>query len=134
MSYLTKELLDQIKNIKFFEYLRKSSEDNEDRQVRSIPGQRTDIEVQLINNYNLDVIKPHYEESKTAFKEGRPYFNEMLTRIKNGEAQGVIAWHPNRLARNYGDGGNFVQLMSDGKIKYVLTCAGIFENNPRDKE
>lgn len=134
MSYLTKESLDQIKQVKFFVYLRKSSEDNEDRQVRSIPGQRKDVEEQLIDKYGLHTVKPYFEESQSAFKEDRPDFNDMLDRIKDGEAQGVIVWHPNRLARNYGDGGRFVQAMLNGKITIVLTCAGIFDNNARDRD
>ncbi|KKQ73702.1 MAG: resolvase domain-containing protein, partial [Candidatus Woesebacteria bacterium GW2011_GWB1_38_5b] len=134
MSYLTQELVKQLKEIKFIVYLRKSSEDNEDRQIRSIPGQRMDIDEQLVNKYGIKVIKPYLEESQTAFKEGRPQFNEVLQMTENNQAQGVIVWHPNRLARNYGDGGRFVQAMSNSKIKVVLSCAGIFENNPRDKE
>lgn len=134
MAYLTKESLDQLKNIKFFVYLRKSSEDNEDRQIRSIPGQRMDIEEHLIHKYGLNVVRPYFEESQSAFKEDRPDFNNMLDRINHGEAQGVISWHPNRLARNYGDGGRFVQAMLNGKVKAVLTCAGIFDNNARDRD
>src|SRR3990172_674987 len=134
MSYLTKDTVEQIKKVIFFVYLRKSSEDNEDRQIRSIPGQRMDIEEQIIKKYGLKVITPYYEESHTAFKKGRPDFNEMIDRIQNDEAQGVITWHRNRLARNYKDGGAFVDLMSDGKVKIVISCAGIFDNNPRDKE
>ena len=29
----------------------------------------------------------------------------MMRRIEAGEAQGIIAWHPDRLARNSMDGG-----------------------------
>ena len=89
----------------------------------------------LIKKYNLRVAKPYLEESQSAFKEGRSKFNEMLERLRNDEAQGVIVWHPNRIARNYADGGKFVQAMSDGHIKIVFTWAGgTFEDNPRDKE
>jgi site-specific DNA recombinase len=134
MAYYSNELISRLKGMKFFVYLRKSSEDNEDRQIRSIPGQKTDIEEQLVNKFGLNVIKPYYEESQTAHKKGRPNFQDMLQRLDKGEADGVISWHANRLARNYGDGGDLVQLIAEEKIKVVLTCYGFYENNPRDKE
>lgn len=139
MAYLDKETLDKIKEYKFFVYLRKSSEDSEDRQIASLPRQTHEVEDQIIKKYNLKIMrasadKLYYEESRSAFKEGRDDFNEMLQRVKNGEGNAVIVWHANRLARNYGDGGNFVQMVSDGQIKIVITCYGSYENNPRDLE
>jgi site-specific DNA recombinase len=139
MAYLDKEILDKIKGYKFFVYLRKSSEDSEDRQIASLPRQTHEVEDQLINKYSLKITKassdkPYYEESKSAYKEGRPGFNEMLQRIRSGEADGIIVWHANRLSRNYGDGGNLVQMVSDGLIKIVIACQGSYENNPRDLE
>lgn len=134
MSYFYKDTIEKLHKMKFFVYLRRSSEDNEDRQIRSIPGQLHDITEFLIDKYHLKIIEPIYKESRTAFKAGRSDFNEMLQKLENGEADGVICWHANRLARNYGDGGRFVQFMSENKIKVVLTCQAMFENNPRDKE
>ncbi len=134
MSYFNKDFADQLKERKFFVYLRRSSEDSEDRQIASIPRQLHEVEEEIINRYGLNVIKPFYEESRSAFKEGRPDFNDILQKAKAGEGDGVITWHANRLARNYGDGGKFVQTLSDGDIKIVLTCSGHFENTPRDLE
>ena len=48
--------------------------------------------------------------------------------------QVVLVWHPNRIAGNYSDSGEFVQLLADGKLKYVVTPHGIFESSPRDQE
>jgi len=139
MAYLDSETLNKIRGYRFFVYLRKSSDDSEDRQIASLPRQTHEVEDQIIKKYNLKIVKaladkPYFEESQSAFKEGRPYFDEMLQRIGNKEADGVIVWHANRLARNYGDGGNFVQMVSDGHIKIVVTCYGSFENTPRDLE
>ena len=134
MAYLDKETLEKIKRYRFFVYLRKSSEDSEDRQIASIPRQTHEVEQNLISKYGLNVIKPYYEEEKSAFKEGRLFFSDILQGLESGKGQGVISWHANRLARNYGDGGKFVQMLMDGKIKMVITCYGIYENNPRDLE
>ena len=134
MAYLYKDTIEQYKKLKFLVYFRRSSADSEDRQIRSIPGQLLDVNDQLIERFHLNVIKPYFQESQSAFKEGRPDFNEMLRQIEAGEANGVIVWHANRIARNYGDGGRFVQILMDGKIKILMTCFGVFESNPRDLE
>tara|TARA_B100001989_G_C24385637_1_gene386617 strand:- start:36 stop:320 length:285 start_codon:yes stop_codon:yes gene_type:complete len=47
----------------------------------------------------------------SAKKPGRPVFNQMLTELEQGNAQGIIAWHPDHLARNTYDGG---------KIQYLI--------------
>ncbi|MCX6784278.1 MAG: recombinase family protein [candidate division WWE3 bacterium] len=136
MYYLDDNKLKDLKKLKYLVYYRRSSEDNEDRQTQSIPGQKLDVKEQILDRYGLNVINQGapYEESQSGFKTGRPCFNDLMARIKNGEADGVIVWHPSRVARNYGDGGAFVQLMLENKIKIVLTCFGIFDNNPRDRE
>ena len=39
-------------------------------------------------------------EKRSAKTPGRPVFNAMLGRIEAREASGILAWHPDRLARN----------------------------------
>ncbi len=46
-----------------------------------------------------------FRESQTAKEPGRQIYNKMLEQIENGEAEGILAWHPERLARNSVDGG-----------------------------
>ena len=63
----------------------------------------------------LTVLKV-FEESRTAKSPGRPQFNLMLVEIEKGKAQGILAWHPDRLARNSVDEGRIVYLVDTGKI------------------
>ena len=133
MIYLPKEIVEILENITFDVYLRRSSKDNEDKQIRSIPEQWRDINNQLIKPYNIKVGKV-FKEKRSAFKVGRPSFGEFIERVTTGKSQGGISWHSNRIARNYKDGGDFVQLMSDGKLKLFLTCQGLYMNSARDKE
>src|SRR5438552_1732839 len=99
---------------RFFIYARKST-DNEDRQVRSIPDQLAELR-ELARKEGLTVVH-EFTESRTAKKPGRPIFNDMLARMEKGEASGILAWHPDRLARNSLDAGRIIWLIDVGKIK-----------------
>ena len=72
-------------------------------------------------------------EKCTAKMPGRPVFNSLLTRIKNGEATGILAWHPDRLARNSVDGGEIVYLIDTGVIKSLVFPSFWFEPSPQGK-
>jgi len=98
---------------KFFIYTRKST-DTEDRQVRSISDQLAELKLLAIKE-DIDVIDI-FVEKQTAKVPGRPVFNEMLLRIEQNEASGILAWHPDRLARNSVDGGKIIYLLDTGKI------------------
>jgi DNA invertase Pin-like site-specific DNA recombinase len=57
----------------------------------------------------------------------------MLRRIDAGDAQGVIAWHPDRLARNSIDGGRIIYLLDRHKLKDLKFATFTFENNSQGK-
>jgi site-specific DNA recombinase len=98
---------------KFFIYTRKST-DTEDRQVRSISDQLAELK-ELALKEQIEVVDI-FVEKQTAKSPGRPVFNEMLLRIEQNEASGILAWHPDRLARNSVDGGKIIYLLDTGKI------------------
>jgi len=50
-------------------------------------------------------IKETFIEKQSAKIPGRPIFSDMLSQIEKGEAQGIICWKLDRLARNPIDGG-----------------------------
>jgi site-specific DNA recombinase len=92
----------------YFIYARKST-DVEDKQVLSIEAQLVELRA-YARNESL-VIVDEFVEKKSAKILGRKVFGDMLRRIENGEANGIIAWHPDRLARNSVDGGQIVYLL-----------------------
>ncbi len=116
--------------IKYFLYARKST-DEEDRQILSIDSQLRELR-NLAEKENLNVIK-EFIESKTAKEPGRKIFNEMLSLIEKGEAEGIISWHPDRLARNSIDGGRIIYLVDTGAIKDLKFSTFTFQNNAYGK-
>ena len=97
--------------MKHFIYARKSTE-AEDRQVLSLDAQIRELRT-FAQKEHLAVAN-EFTESRTAKDPGRPVFDEMMKRIQHGEAEGIIAWHPDRLARNSVDGGLIVHLLATG--------------------
>ena len=109
----------ETNKIKYFIYARKSSE-SEDRQVQSIDDQINRLK-KLAIDLDLD-IKKTYSEAKSAKKpNNRPVFDEIIQRIENGEANGILCWHLNRLTRNPIDSGKLSWLLQQGIIKSIQT-------------
>ncbi len=116
--------------MRYFIYARKSTDD-EDRQILSIEAQLVELR-QYATRENLNVMH-EYIEAKTAKKPGRPIFNDMLSRIQHNEAEGILAWHPDRLARNSVDGGKIIYLIDKGIIKDLRFPTYRFDNNAQGK-
>ena len=72
-----------------------------------------------------------FYESKTAKEPGREIFNEMLGKIEKGTAQGILAWNPDRLARNSIDGGRVIYLVDTQKIVALKFPTFWFEATPQ---
>ncbi len=107
------------KNIKYFLYARKSSEDKE-RQIHSNEDQISRLK-EVAVNLGLD-IKKIYTETKSAKKPyNRPVFEEMLQKIEEGEADGILCWQINRLSRNPVDSGKINWLLQQGIIRSIQT-------------
>jgi len=115
---------------KYFIYCRKSSED-EERQILSIEAQLQELRDYAMQN-SLFVIK-EFTESRTAKEPGRPIFNQMLLELEKGNASGILAWNPDRLARNSIDGGRIIYLVDTGKITSLKFPTFWFEATPQGK-
>ena len=116
--------------IKYIAYCRKST-DEKDKQVLSIDAQIAELK-EFAKKQNLEILD-FVCESRTAKTIGRPLFASVLKRIKKGEAQGIISWHPDRLARNSVDGGRIIYLLDTGKLIDLKFPSFWFENSPQGK-
>jgi len=116
--------------MKYFIYCRKSSE-SEERQIMSIEAQLTELR-EFAEKEGLEVID-EFCESRTAKEPGRPIFNEMLLKLEEGLADGVVSWSPDRLSRNSVDGGKVVYLVDLGKIKSLKFPTFLFDDSPHGK-
>jgi len=116
--------------LKYFIYCRKSSEE-EERQILSIEAQLQELRDYAKQN-NLFVIK-EFSESKTAKEPGRPIFNQMLSEMEEGKATGILAWNPDRLARNSIDGGKVIYLVDMAKIQSLKFPTFWFDTTPQGK-
>lgn len=117
--------------MRYFLYCRKSTE-SEDRQVLSIDSQFDELRAKFGNQPDIEIIDT-YRESFSAKAPGRTIFTEMLERIKKGHAEGIIAWHPDRLARNSMDGGTIIYLLDQKLLKDLKFATYSFENSSQGK-
>ena len=64
----------------------------------------------------LNVVAKLRESGSAKTSNNRPIFNKMLEDIKAGKFDGILAWHPDRLARNMLESGKIIDLLDNGII------------------
>lgn len=103
---------------KFFIYCRKSTED-EDRQILSIDAQISELNA-IAARDGLTIVNS-FAECRSAKEPGRPVFNNMIRLVERGQADAILAWKLDRLARNFDDGGKIIGLLQRGVIREIRT-------------
>ena len=115
---------------KYFLYARKSTEDD-DKQIMSIEAQLFELR-DYARRENLEILR-EFQEAKSAKKPGRDVFGKMMDAIERGEANGILGWHPDRLARNSVDGGKIIYLVDINRIASLRFPQFWFEPTPQGK-
>ncbi len=118
------------KMVKYIAYCRKST-DEPNKQVLSIDAQVEELK-EFAAKEKLDILC-FLTEAKTAKQPGREKFEQMLKLIERGEANGILTWNPDRLARNSIDGGKIIYLLDRGKLLSLKFPSFWFENTPQGR-
>lgn len=118
------------KPLRYVIYARKST-DEKDKQVRSLGDQITEC-MDYADRHSLLLGRPAVVQEARSAKQSdkREQFRVMLEDIKKGKYDGILAWHPDRLARNLKDAGEIVDLLDKGIIKDLKFVSFNFENTP----
>ena len=114
--------------MRYIIYARKSIEDG-DHQILSIESQLAELREFAVKE-KLEIVAS-FQEAKTAKEPGRTKFAEMLSLIEKGKAEGILSWHPDRLARNSVDGGKIIHMVDRGLIKSLKFPTFWFEPTPQ---
>lgn len=147
VSLTTQDLLGLLKDIngnkeekdiaqyRYAIYTRKSTE-GEERQAKSLGDQIIECN-KLVESKKLTTLKsPHSPiQEKQSAKEPdiRPKFRQMLDDVKKGKFDGIVAWHPDRLARNMKEAGEIIDLLDKKIIKDLQFASFTFENDTAGK-
>ncbi|MBI2612636.1 recombinase family protein, partial [Candidatus Kaiserbacteria bacterium] len=101
----------------------------DDRQVMSIEAQLFELR-ELARKENLEILA-EFQESKSAKTPGREIFGEMMRRVEQNYGVGILAWHPDRLARNSIDGGRIIYAVDTRKVVSLRFPTFWFEPTPQ---
>ena len=116
---------------KYVLYARKSTEDD-DKQVMSIEAQLFELR-EYARREQLEILA-EFQESKSAKTPGREVFGTMMDMVERERAGiGILAWHPDRLARNSIDGGRIVYAVDTERIVSLHFPTFWFEPTPQGK-
>lgn len=122
-----------IAKLKYVLYARKSTDDPQ-RQLRTIEDQ---IDECKLFAKRLPVplkIVAIIEERKSAKIPGkRPEFNKILKAIHDKKYDAILAWNPDRLARNMKEGGELIDMVDNGIIKDLKFVTHHFTSDANGK-
>lgn len=113
-------------------YARKSTNEKEEKQVRSLPDQIL-VCKEFASDKNLRVVEVIQEAESAKEPDTRPKFKMMIENLKAGKYDGILAWHPDRLARNMKDAGEVIDLLDKNIIKDLKFASFTFENTTTGK-
>jgi site-specific DNA recombinase len=123
--------LDHTK-LRYALYVRKSTDD-ESKQLRSLEDQIAECET-VAKRLGIRLAKPYLKEKKSAkLPNNRPVFTQMLKDIRHGKYDGIVAWHPDRLARNMREGGELIDMLDEKILKDLRFVTHYFTNDANGK-
>ena len=109
------------KDLRYIAYARRSIESSEREKEKGVPSIKSQLsEIEKISNREQLKIVETITETKSAKVPGnREGFDRMLRMIRRGDADAIICFKSDRLARNYNEAGVLMQLLTDKKIRNI---------------
>jgi DNA invertase Pin-like site-specific DNA recombinase len=107
---------------KWIIYARKSTE-SEDRQIQSIEDQ-IKFAKDTASRFGLNIVEVISEAKSAKGANKREGFDRLISLISSGKATGILVWKLDRLARNFLEGGNIIDLLQKGVIQEIRTNEG----------
>jgi DNA invertase Pin-like site-specific DNA recombinase len=105
--------------LKYIIYARKSSEDKS-KQIQSIESQ-----IEVLKDYakrnRINIVDILSEEKSGKTPGRRKVFAEMIEKIENKKANGILVWKLDRLARNLLEGGYIIDMLQNGIVQEIRT-------------
>ncbi|MGB4420349.1 MAG: recombinase family protein [Candidatus Saccharimonadales bacterium] len=120
-----------LKTLRYVMYLRKSTEDD-GRQIRSIKDQERDCR-DLAQRLGLNIVAVISEQKSAKKPNNRPKFTDMIKRIRHKEFDAIMAWHPDRLARNMIEAGKIIHMLDTDVVKDIRFVSHQFSNDANGK-
>lgn len=120
-----------ITKLRYVLYARKSTDDPK-RQLRSIPDQLDECRL-LAKNKGIRIVKTIKEEKSAKTPGKREGYKEMIRGIKAGKYNAILAWNPDRLARNMIEGSEILNLADEGTIQDLKFVTHYFTNDASGK-
>ena len=130
-SAASKNTEENVSTLRYVLYVRKSSEDV-GAQAKSLPDQIKEC-VKYAEDKGLIVTEILKESHSAKLSGKRPIFSKMLKDLEDGKYDGILAWHPDRLARNSLEAGMIVDMVDNGVIKDLKFPTLAFQNDSSSK-
>lgn len=118
-------------------YCRKSEkpkdrrERQEEKAILSLESQESEL-VKFAQERGLTVVRL-FKENESAYRPGRAMFDEMVGMLERGEADSILVFNINRVARNAVDGGRIIYFLDQGILEAIMTPEKTYRNVTNDK-
>ncbi len=113
--------------MKYIVYCRRSSDESDNKQLQSLETQERLI-LECVRYHHLSIIDTFRESRSAKIEDNRPLFSEMIRKIRNGEANGILVAHVDRLSRNGMESAIIMKLLESGQLQEIRTPTRIFRS------
>jgi len=120
-----------ITKLRYVLYARRSTDDPK-RQLRSLPDQISECKL-LAQRTGIRIVKTFQEKKSAKVPGKRDFYKEMVKGIREGKYDAILAWNPDRLARNMIEASEILSLTDTGTIKDLKFVTHYFTNDASGK-